>query len=80
MAAMVPFLRRLSAGPDQVTAGDVLALRCAGLDDKQIMDAVHAAVLLEICNRVVNALGVESMGADQNQRAARFLLRYGYDR
>jgi uncharacterized peroxidase-related enzyme len=47
MAAMVPFLRRLSAGPDQVTASDVLALRCAGLDDKQIMDAVHTAVLLE---------------------------------
>jgi len=80
VAAMVPFLRRLSAGSDQVTAGDVLVLRCAGLDDEQIMDAVHAAVLLEICNRVVNALGVESMGADQNQRAARFLLRHGYDR
>jgi hypothetical protein len=50
------------------------------LDDEQIMHAVHAAVLLEICNRVVNALGVESMDADQNQRAARFLLRHGYDR
>ncbi|MGH3693516.1 MAG: peroxidase-related enzyme [Pseudonocardiaceae bacterium] len=79
VAAMVPFLHRLSARPDRIATGDVLELRTAGLDDAEILDAVHAAVLLEICNRVVNALGVEPMGPAQNRRAARFLLHHGYD-
>jgi uncharacterized peroxidase-related enzyme len=78
VAAMVAFLRRLCRGPEQVAVGDVLALRRAGLEDDHIMEAVHVAVLLEICNRVVNALDVEPMGAGQNQRAATFLLRHGY--
>lgn len=78
VAALVRFLRCLSRGPEQVAVGDVLALRGAGLDDEQIMEAVHVAVVLEICTRVVNALGVEPMGADQNQRAVSFLLRHGY--
>lgn len=80
VAAMVPFLRRLSRGLDQLDASDVRALRCAGLDDEQILEAVHAAVLLEICNRVVNALAVAPMDSDQNWRAARVLLRHGYGR
>jgi uncharacterized peroxidase-related enzyme len=79
VAAMVPFLRRLSQGADRIGTADVVALRSAGLDDEEILDAVHAAVLLEICNRVVNALGVEPMDPAQNRRAARFLLRHGYD-
>jgi hypothetical protein len=76
----IAFLRRLRQGPEQVAVGDVLALRRAGLEDEHIMEAVHVAVLLEICNRVVNALDVGPMGPDQNQRAATFLLRHGYQR
>lgn len=79
VAAMAPFLRRLSAAPDRIDAGDVVALRAAGIDDEEILEAAHAAVLLEICNRVVNALGVEPMDLVQNRRAATFLLRHGYE-
>ncbi len=79
VAAMVPFLRRLSEGPDRIATRDVLELRAAGLDDEEILDAVHAAVLLEICNRVVNALWVDPMDPAQNRRAAQFLLHRGYD-
>jgi uncharacterized peroxidase-related enzyme len=79
VARMVSFLRRLSTAPDELTAADVLALRSGGLNDEAILEAVHAALLLEICNRVVNALGVEAMGPVQNRRAASFLRRHGYD-
>lgn len=78
VAVMVPFLRRLSKKPDRIAIGDVRVLRSAGLDDAEILEAVHAAVLLEICNRVVNTLGVAPMGLLQNRRAASFLLRHGY--
>lgn len=79
LAAMVPFLRRLSRQPDQLDTGDVATLRAAGLDERDILDAVHAAVLLEICNRVVNTLGVAPMPPRQRGRSAAFLLRRGYD-
>ena len=78
VAAMVPFLRRLSEGPDRIDAGDVMSLRSAGLDDEEILEATHAAVLLEICNRVVSTLGVEPMEEAQNRRAISFLRRRGY--
>lgn len=79
LAALVPFLHRLSEGPDRIDVGDIESLRSAGLDDQEIREAVHAAALLEICNRVVNALGVEPMDLAQNRRSATFLLRHGYD-
>lgn len=79
VAVMAPFLRRLSREPDRISADDVRMLRLAGLDDAEILEAVHAAVLLEICNRVVNALGVAPMDPLQNRRAASFLLLHGYD-
>ncbi|MGH4025658.1 MAG: hypothetical protein ACRDRV_13870 [Pseudonocardiaceae bacterium] len=79
VAAMVPFLHRLSAGPDRIDAGDVLSLRSAGLDDEEILEATHAAVLLEICNRVVSTFGVEPMDEVQNRRTISFLRRRGYD-
>lgn len=79
VAAMVPFLRRLSEGPDRIRAEDVMSLRSAGLDDEEILEATHAAVLLEICNRVVTTLGVEPMEDVQNRRVISFLRRHGYD-
>lgn len=79
VAAMVPFLRRLSEGPDRIEAEDVMSLRSAGLDDEEILEATHVAVLLEICNRVVTTLGVEPMGEVQNRRVISFLRRRGYD-
>lgn len=79
VAAMVPFLRRLSEGPDRIAAGDVMSLRSAGFDDEEILEAAHAAVLLEICNRVANTLGVEPMDETQNRRSVFFLRRRGYD-
>lgn len=79
VAAVVPFLRRLSEGPDRIEAGDVVSLRCAGLDDEEILEATHAVVILEICNRVINTLGVEPMDEVQSRRAISFLVRCGYD-
>jgi uncharacterized peroxidase-related enzyme len=77
--AMVGFLRRLSRDPDGVTPADLAGLREVGIGDEAIREATHAAVLLEVCNRVNSALGVEAMSDDGNARAAAMLLRRGYD-
>ena len=79
LPSMVAFLRRLSHDPDGLTTADVATLRAAGISDDAIREAAHAAALLEICNRVNTALGVEAMGPEGNRRAAAMLLRRGYD-
>jgi uncharacterized peroxidase-related enzyme len=79
VAPMVAFLRRLSHDPTRLTAADVETLREAGISDEAIREATHAAALLEICNRVNTALGVEAMTPEGNRRAATMLLRRGYD-
>jgi uncharacterized peroxidase-related enzyme len=79
VAPMVAFLRRLSHDPDGLTTADIAALRQAGIGDDAIREAAHAAALLEICNRVNTALGVEPMDSGGNRRAAAMLLRRGYD-
>ncbi|MDQ1531012.1 MAG: hypothetical protein QOE37_1117 [Microbacteriaceae bacterium] len=76
---MVAFLRRLSHDPDRLTAADVKTLREGGIGDDAIWEAAHAAALLEICNRVNTALGVDAMSPEGNRRAAAMLLRRGYD-
>jgi hypothetical protein len=47
--------------------GEILVLRSAGLDDQATSEAVPAAVLLEMCNRVINDLEVKSAGLLQNR-------------
>ncbi len=79
LAAMTAFLRRLSDDPDAVSATDVATLRAAGITDDAVREAVHAAVLLEVCNRVNTALGVDALDPEGNRRAAAMLLRRGYE-
>ncbi|NMO93545.1 peroxidase-related enzyme [Actinomycetospora sp. TBRC 11914] len=79
LPAMAEFLRRLSRDPDALTAADLAPLRAVGIGDDAVREAAHAAALLEICNRVASALGVEGMGPQGNARAAAMLLRRGYD-
>jgi len=76
---MVKFLRRLSHDPEGLTTTDVATLRAAGISDDAIREAAHAGALLEICNRVNTALGVDAMTPEGNRRTATMLLRRGYD-
>jgi uncharacterized peroxidase-related enzyme len=80
VTAMVAFLRQLSHDPDSLSAADVAGLRAAGIGDGAIREAAHAAALLEICNRVNTALGVDASTPEVNKRSAAMLLRRGYDR
>jgi uncharacterized peroxidase-related enzyme len=76
---MLEFLRRLSRDPEGLTTADVATLRAAGIGDDAIREAAHAAALLEICNRVTTALGVDAMDSVGNRESALMLLRRGYD-
>ena len=61
-AAIERFARRLSAVPSQATKEDIAALRSAGMDDKEIVDLIHAISIFGWANRLMHVLGHADSG------------------
>jgi uncharacterized peroxidase-related enzyme len=55
--AIVAFSARLGLAPQALAAADVQALREAGLDDREVLDLVHAVALFAWANRLMLNLG-----------------------
>lgn len=56
------------------------ALRAAGVTDAAIMDATYVCAGFNVISRIANALDFEVPPTRTFERAARFLLRFGYRR
>jgi len=56
-AAIDRFARRLSVTPSQATPGDIAALRANGIDDREIIDLIHAISIFGWANRLMHVLG-----------------------
>lgn len=54
-------------------------LRAAGMTDQAIMEAVYAAAVLSVANRVVTSLGARKASPGQRDSTAAALLKRGYD-
>ena len=57
--ALLVYAIKLTRTPAQVVRDDVEALRQAGLDDGEILDANQVTAYFAYANRVVDGLGVE---------------------
>ena len=57
--ALLAYAIKLTRKPAQVVRSDVQALRDAGLDDGEILDANQVTAYFAYANRVVDGLGVE---------------------
>ena len=79
LRAMLEFLEKLTLAPEQVGAGDVAALRKAGLSDAAIEDAVHVCALFNIYDRLADSFAFHVPDAHGFAFSAKMLLRYGYD-
>jgi uncharacterized peroxidase-related enzyme len=55
--AIVAFSARLGLQPERMGAAEVQALRGAGLDDREVLDLVHAVALFAWANRLMLNLG-----------------------
>lgn len=55
--AIVAFSARLGLQPQAMAAADAAALRGAGLDDREVLDLVHAVALFAWANRLMLNLG-----------------------
>ncbi|TPV94628.1 MAG: hypothetical protein B7733_14225 [Myxococcales bacterium FL481] len=57
--ALLEYALKLTARPAQMTRADVEALRGAGMDDGEILDANQVTAYYAYVNRLVDGLGVE---------------------
>jgi len=69
LAAVLPFLEKVTTAPDDVTPEDVAPVRAAGVPDDAIVDALHVALIFNTVNRMANALGW-SWDSDRHVRIA----------
>ncbi len=66
--ALLTYADKLTIRPGGVTAGDVEALRAAGLDDRAIHDACAVIAYFAFVNRIADGLGVDiEQGAMPNE-------------
>jgi uncharacterized peroxidase-related enzyme len=57
-AALARYVEKLTLSPGEMAEGDVAALRSAGFDDLDILDANNQCAHLNYTNRVANGLGL----------------------
>ncbi|HEX6681742.1 MAG TPA: hypothetical protein VF062_03065 [Candidatus Limnocylindrales bacterium] len=79
VTAVFDFLDRLEQDPSSLTPADLEQMRALGLKDEAILEATHAAAVLSVANRVVNALGARVATPAQRERISSLLLKRGYD-
>jgi uncharacterized peroxidase-related enzyme len=79
MSAILPFLEKLTAAPDSVSADDLFGLRSAGISDAAIADAAYVCMLFCAYNRIVDALDCEVMELHQLDVISKMLLQKGYN-
>jgi uncharacterized peroxidase-related enzyme len=61
-AAMMRYARKLTLHPGDMVEGDVLALKEAGFDDGQVLEANQIIGYFNYVNRCLNGLGVTTQG------------------
>jgi uncharacterized peroxidase-related enzyme len=60
--ALLRYARKLTAEPQAMTRADVDALRAAGADDGEILEANQVCAYFNYSNRLLNGLGVTTEG------------------
>ncbi len=55
LAAVLPFLQKVTEAPDTVTPDDIAAIRAAGVPEDAIVDALHVSLIFNTVNRMANA-------------------------
>jgi uncharacterized peroxidase-related enzyme len=78
LRAMLRFVGKLTLEPTAIGAGDVRALREVGLDDAAIEEAVYAATMFNVIDRLADAFDFRPNDAAGQRWVARILLKVGY--
>jgi alkylhydroperoxidase family enzyme len=80
MSGALAFLEKLTLTPDSVGAEDVRTARAAGVSDAALREVIYVCFLFSTMDRLADAFGFEVADANELQRAAWILKRFGYHR
>jgi uncharacterized peroxidase-related enzyme len=70
-AALAQYVEKLTLHPGSISESDIVALRAAGFDDLDILDANNQCAHLNYTNRVANGLGLLTEPELHEQTASR---------
>jgi uncharacterized peroxidase-related enzyme len=59
-SALLDYALALTRRPGTIREEDLAALRAAGLDDGEILDAAHVAAYYAYANRIASGLGLQT--------------------
>lgn len=76
---MLSYLKKVTLTPDDVTAEDARALRQANISTDAAVEARYVCFLFNAFDRLADALGWEVPPPEVIQRAARMMLKRGYE-
>lgn len=79
LRATIGFLEKLTLQPNGIDSEDITALRQEGLTDRAIIDATYICAGFSIIVRIADALGFKTPPKRVFDRAAKFLLMFGYN-
>ena len=74
LRATLAFVGGLTRDPDGVGADEARAVLEAGVSPEALRDAVQVCAVFNTINRVVDALGIEALPAEQARRGASFTV------
>ena len=74
LRATLGFVARLTCEPDSVGPADARAVLDAGVSPGALRDAIQVCAAFNTINRIVDALGLEPLPAEQARRGASFTV------
>lgn len=77
--AALGFIEKMALSPERLEAGDIAALRAAGLSDAAIEDVIHVCALFSIYTRLADTFGFDIPSAEAFAASADMLLKRGYE-
>lgn len=77
LKAMLGYLEKLTLFPEEVHPDDVVALHTTGISDQAIVEAIYVCVLLNIIDRIADALNF-AIPPRFTSKSAKIVLKRGY--
>jgi alkylhydroperoxidase family enzyme len=78
LSATLDFLQKVTLSPGDVSAGDVAAVRSAGVSDTAIEDALTVCACFNLIDRLADSLGFDLPDREVHAAYAERFLAEGY--
>ncbi len=78
LRATLGFLEKMTLMPDSLSKEDADAVRAAGIDDEQLLDAVHVCAAFNMITRIADTVEFAIPSEAGFRKSSATLIRRGY--